>query len=56
MKSKTIYSYAVADVTKKNIPTEIIEAMHKKGWNEFGIYEVVKDALKEEKRKNKAKV
>lgn len=54
MKAKKIYSNAVCAVTRKAIPFEILEAMGRLGWNEFGVYEVVLDALKDERKKAKA--
>jgi len=48
-----IYSYAVNDAVIARIPPSIIEAMARVGWNPFGVYEVVDEELKKEKREQK---
>jgi len=45
-----IYSWTVSDKIDAQIPPEIIQAMSSKGWNAFGIYELVKEELQKEKR------
>lgn len=52
---KTIYSYSLEREIERQIPPSIIEAMNNKGWNAFGIYELVKEEIKKEK-KEKSKV
>jgi len=53
-KNPRIYSYAVNDAVIARIPPSIIEAMARVGWNPLGVYEVVEQELKKEKRQKKA--
>jgi len=39
------YTQRVADEVKKVIPAKVIEALAQFGWNEFGIYESVKEVI-----------
>lgn len=52
MRTKTprIYSHAVIDAVNAAIPASIREAMSQVGWNALGIYEVVDETLKQERR------
>jgi hypothetical protein len=45
------YSQQLADEVDKVIPFKVREALRNHGWNEFGIYEAVKDAIKKVKKK-----
>lgn len=47
----TRYSYEVSDKVEARIPKEILEVLHKNGWNSLGIYEIVKEELAKEKKK-----
>ncbi len=44
-----MYSYEVEKLILSKIPPSIVEVMTKEGWNVFGIYEVVKESLKQDK-------
>lgn len=48
-KEITIYSYEVDALVRARLPKIILDAMENKGWNAFGIYEVVKDELRLER-------
>jgi hypothetical protein len=52
-KSRKIYSYSLAALVESQIPAPIREAMNKLGWNAFGIYELVRDEIRIEKRRLK---
>lgn len=39
------YPQAVVNKVQATIPPEIEDVMHKKGWNAFGLYELVREAL-----------
>jgi hypothetical protein len=45
-----IYSWDLKAKIEERIPKEIIEAMKSQGWNAFGIYEVVLQEIKKEKK------
>lgn len=51
MKKKKIYSREVEKEIERQIPSLLIEAMDHKGWNVFGIYELVKEELAKEKKR-----
>ncbi len=53
-KKPRVYSREVTRIVDEQIPAIIREAMYLRGWNAFGIYEVVDEALKDEKRKRKS--
>ncbi len=44
------YTKEVAEKVDAKIPEEVRAALHKYGWNELGIYEVVKKAIAEVKK------
>ena len=44
------YTQEIADKVDTLIPVEVREALTKFGWNELGIYEAVKEAIKEVKK------
>lgn len=50
MKSK-VYSYELARDINLLLPKEIVDVLNKNGWNAFGIYELVKQKIKEENKK-----
>jgi peptide chain release factor 1 len=45
-----IYSYKLEDAIIAQIPKEILDALASKGWNVFGIYELVQEEIKKEKK------
>lgn len=53
-KKPKVYPHEVCDKIDKIIPSQIIQAMAELGWNAFGVYEVVREALSEY-NKNKPK-
>jgi hypothetical protein len=53
-KKPKVYPHEVCDKIDKIIPSQIIQAMEELGWNAFGVYEVVREALSEY-NKNKPK-
>lgn len=52
MSKKHIYSFALYDWVKEQLPKEIIQAMHDTGWNAFGIYELVKEGRSLQEKRN----
>jgi hypothetical protein len=50
MKKRKIYTYESVRKIESQIPATILEAMNSKGWNAFGIYELVAEVLKQEKK------
>lgn len=44
------YTKEISDKVDTLIPVEIREALRQFGWNELGIYEAVKQAIKEVKK------
>lgn len=55
-KMPKIYSSAVHDAIVDRIPQKIMEAMISVGWNPEGIYELVAEELKLEKRRKKLEI
>lgn len=49
-KKQKIYSHVVNDAVEARIPPSIIATMSRVGWNVFGLYEVVQDEIRKEKR------
>lgn len=49
-RARVIYSWALSDVIETQIPKPVLDALKQNGWNVFGIYELVKDAIAEERR------
>ena len=45
-----VYSFSVQETVRKQLPKTVLDAMHICGWNEFGIYELVKYEIEQEKR------
>ena len=52
MRKTQIYSFELYDWVKERLPKKIIQAMHKTGWNSFGIYELVKEGISLERKCN----
>lgn len=46
---RKIYSNKLEQAIVSQIPREILEALSSKGWNVFGIYELVQEEIKREK-------
>lgn len=46
-----IYSYSLQEKVNNELPKRVKDAMDICGWNAFGIYELVKDNLVDESRK-----
>jgi len=44
------YTQEIADKVDALIPLQVRKALHQFGWNELGIYEAVKQAIKEVKK------
>jgi hypothetical protein len=47
------YSHDLAAAVEARIPPSIREAMARVGWNAFGVYEVVEEEIKKEKKAKK---
>lgn len=47
------YSYDIVDKIEAKIPQAILDALKSQGWNALGIYELVKDEIKQAKKKTK---
>lgn len=45
------YTQEIGDKIDTLIPKKVREALHEYGWNELGIYEAVKQAIKEVKKR-----
>ena len=48
-KEPTVYSYEVDALVQSQIPKSVLEAMDIKGWNAFGVYQLVKEELRKER-------
>lgn len=53
MKKKKIYSFASDEKINVALPQLIKDAFYECGWNAFGVYELVKEILKQEKKEVK---
>lgn len=45
-----VYSYALNDAIIARIPPSIIEAMNRVGWNPLGVFEVVEEEIRKERK------
>lgn len=52
--TKKVYSFQLQENIEARIPKSILDAVRREGWNFFGIYEVVKEEIKKEKKQAKA--
>jgi hypothetical protein len=50
---KNQYSREAHEKVVNQLPIQITRAMHSCGWNVFGIYELVRDELKKERKGRK---
>lgn len=51
-----IYSWTLQEKVNARIPEQIREAAANKGWNVFGIFEVVREELRKERRSRNFKL
>lgn len=50
MSKRQIYSFALKEKVDSKLPQRVKDAMNICGWNALGVYELVRDELKIEKR------
>lgn len=50
---KQIYTFGLRDSVEKQLPDKVKDAMRICGWDALGVYELVRDELKIEKREAK---
>jgi hypothetical protein len=55
MVKEKMYSCELSDIVEAKLPKPIRDAMKQTGWNAFGIYELVRRELAEEKKRTKTK-
>ena len=51
MKKKKLYSYELEAAVNKALPERVLEAFRSTGWNALGVYEMVLDEIKKEKKR-----
>lgn len=53
MKKAKIYTWGAEALITAELPNMLKDAMRLTGWNAFGIYELVKDSIRKDKRRAK---
>ena len=49
-RKKRLYSWEMMRAVESRIPPSVLQAMWAVGWNAFGVYEVVEEEIKREKK------
>lgn len=55
-KKKKVYSHELVKRVNSRIPDDLILMMQSRGWDALGVYEVVLEEMRREKREQKAKL